>query len=662
MADNPPIPVDASQDARTLGWLMEAMQESEGFLKAQDGYEQIQPSIDAIKGWGASATNPLSKLSQVKSNRIGKLASDYSALLTNIKPFWEYKTDNERLQKQAMINGKLSTEWYYNRQIDLRFGDMTRYSSVAGCSYANLTWDTNVQDVACSGEDPRDVLPIRPSGGYESIQNAMGVIIRRERSVNYVKELYPSKAALIVADRDGSVGAGGGGSTAQLYRNLGIESTPFQQALWGEAPKRNMPRLPVVDLYTAYIRDDRRNESSNVVMIGQFDSDGRPLNNWSYKVQPGDLLYPNKRMIQFTKTVVLYDSTSIYWHGMFPLCKFSLDPWPWSWFGKAPLWDLLPLQGMYDTTLRAISDLMAKMVQPDIIADKQSISRAALNTLNTRAAGQKFLSNMMGKGLQLQYPNVAGFEMGFKILEILRDEMDYNSGIRDMSQMMRLNQMPSADTIDKAMQSMTQTAQARSRIFEAFTREFAKMLAFNFSQFYTIGDRIARMGTKGITTNDLESFDPGSFIPDFIAPEDFNDRGQPTAEALARGPLPRMDRAKLMMEHIDYYVTPGSQLSSSEIESKLLYLQLYRSVPPLIDQWTLLEKLGIPNVGDPPAGPNGEVPETITDRLVAQQMMQLGLSAGVMQNGNEGRRPTGQAMPKLVQKDGGTRTTMSESK
>jgi len=228
MADTLPIPIDASDDAKTLGWLMEAMQESEGFIKAQDGYDQIQPAIDAIKG--NQPGNPLSKLSQARSNRIGKIASDISALLTNTKPFWEYKTDNDKFQKQAMINGKLSTEWYYNRQIDLRFGDMTRYYAVAGSSYAHLTWDTSVQDVAVSGEDPRDVLPIRPSGGYESIQNAMGVVIRRERSVNYVRALYPSKAHLIVADRDGSVTAGGGGSTAQLYRSLGIESTPFQQA------------------------------------------------------------------------------------------------------------------------------------------------------------------------------------------------------------------------------------------------------------------------------------------------------------------------------------------------------------------------------------------------------------------------------------------------
>ena len=60
-------------------------------------------------------------------------------------------------------------------------------------------------------------------------------------------------------------------------------------------------------------------------------------------------------------------------------------------------------------------------------------------------------------------------------------------------------------------------------------------------------------------------------------------------------------------------------MASSEVQRKLLYLQLSRA--GLVDHWTLLEVLGIPNVGTPPMGAN-----SITDRLMAEQQMGMGMS------------------------------------
>lgn len=652
MADNPPIPATASDDDRfTLGWCQEALQEGEGFLKAQQGYEEIQSGIDAIMGIGGN--NPLVKLSRARSNRTAKIASDLAALLTDTKVFWEYKTENNKYDKHIELLGKRSTNWYYNRQIDMRFSDMVRYWAVAATSYAHLTYNSGIQDIDCAAEDPRDVIPIRPSG-YESLQSAQGVVIRRERSVNYVRELYPDKAPLIVADRDGALQTTGAGPTQALFRSLGVDPTPFQQALWGDSPKRTLPKMPVVDLYTMYVRDERRNETSSPVMIGQFDNEGKPRNNWSYIVQSGQPLYPNKRMIQFTKTAVLYNSTSIYWHGMFPLCKFSLDPWPWSWLGKAPIWDLLPLQKMYDESLRALNDLLNKFVQPDLIADKNSISRASLNALNTRAAGQKFLSNMIGKGVQVQYPSALGFDLAFKIIEILRDEMDTISGVRDMSQLMRLNQLPGADTIEKLTESMSPSVRGRSRAMEAFIREFAKMLAFNFAQFDTTPMRVQMFGAAAVTAEDMESYTPGSWIPSYVSPGDYNSKGMLTAEATARGPLPEMDRAKIFMDQFTFHVAPGSLLASSEIERKLLYLQL--ASRGMVDKQTLLEVLAVPNIP--------QVLGRLKEEQAQMMMMQAGAQGLAEQQaggGMEGRPPSWNAMPKQAVKDGGTRPTITTS-
>jgi hypothetical protein len=71
----------------------------------------------------------------------------------------------------------------------------------------------------------------------------------------------------------------------------------------------------------------------------------------------------------------------------------------------------------------------------------------------------------------------------------------------------------------------------------------------------------------------------------------------------------------------------------------MLYLSLSRA--GLIDHWTLMDILGIPNVGTPPAGAN-----TITDRLMAEQNMGLG-----MQVSPTGRKASGQTMPRMTMKE-----------
>jgi len=74
-------------------------------------------------------------------------------------------------------------------------------------------------------------------------------------------------------------------------------------------------------------------------------------------------------------------------------------------------------------------------------------------------------------------------------------------------------------------------------------------------------------------------------------------------------------------------------LSASEIGKKLLYVQLWRG--GAIDHWTMLETLGVPNVGEPPDGANN-----ITQRLQAEA--QMGLQANVSP---QGRKASAGTMP-----------------
>jgi hypothetical protein len=109
--------------------------------------------------------------------------------------------------------------------------------------------------------------------------------------------------------------------------------------------------------------------------------------------------------------------------------------------------------------------------------------------------------------------------------------------------------------------------------------------------------------------------------------------------ALARGPMPRMDRARVFMKQMSFHVSPNSLLAASEVQRQMKYLQLSRA--GLVDHWSLLEVLGIPNVGQPPPGAND-----ITSRLLAEQELGLGMAVNPA-----GRKASGQSSPRLTVKE-----------
>lgn len=300
------------------------------------------------------------------------------------------------------------------------------------------------------------------------------------------------------------------------------------------------------------------------------------------------------------------------------------------------MWDLLPLNNSLNRLLRIYDDWAEQLARPGVKADKNSVSRAMLDRLDTRRAGWKILQNpIAGKGVEIVPPPPlpADFWRGIEYYEAKIKEL---SGTSDISNLMKLNQIPSSDSIEAILERMSLSWRLRSRVIEVFMREFALMMAYNFAQFYTLGRRLTTLGADGVTNEDFD-FDPGSLVPDFVHADDFSPEGGILATSLARGPRPRYDRAKEFLRQFSFHIAPGSLLAASEIQRKLLYLQLSRA--GLIDHWTLLDVLGIPNVGVAPA-------DTITDRLQVEQQMALGMNTSPA-----GRKASGQSMPRMTIKE-----------
>src|SRR5438128_10461104 len=114
-------------------------------------------------------------LSGTTCNLTAKTFFDMVAGLTDVKPFWEYRTHNKRFESHCSIYGKLSQHVWMQRQQDMAFQFAMQYALSCGTSYLEPYWDTQAEDFRAEAWDPRDVLPIRPSTS-PSIQDCYGVV------------------------------------------------------------------------------------------------------------------------------------------------------------------------------------------------------------------------------------------------------------------------------------------------------------------------------------------------------------------------------------------------------------------------------------------------------------------------------------------------------
>jgi hypothetical protein len=227
-----------------------------------------------------------------------------------------------------------------------------------------------------------------------------------------------------------------------------------------------------------------------------------------------------------------------------------------------------------------------------------------------------------------------------------------------------------------------------SRNMERSLRDLGEMFKANCFQFYTVARKLQLLGPDGLTEEDFD-FDPDTMIPSHLPWE-------PQSAPLSQ--YNRDQRAQWHQSNFVFHVTPNSLHQITQMTRKLLFLQLQRAGVP-IDPWTLAEVFDVPNFGKPPDGANTVIERwEAWQRIVAQiqmaiqmqqaqqlmmsnpalaaQMMMgggMGGGAGVTDpmaaagqagnggNAGPGRKPSGQQPPHVEQKDGGTRSTISES-
>ncbi len=680
-------PQASAQAGRVLGWMREAIQEGSKINRNDPSYDQIEAIMTYISGQQRRDPNksPL-YLPNVQINQARKAAITHVSALTDVRPTYAYDTKNDAFKPHAQLLNSLVMAWWLQQSVDLELGVAIIYAWAAGNGDVEVLFDPDLPgggDLVFHARDPRDTLPIRPSPGSRSVQDWEGLILQDAFSPNVLRAMYPQSAHLLIPKSDGVLSKVVGRFRTALARLV----SPAADTLSGlSTVQQNQPGLPTLDLYRAFLKDASINTSDRSILMG------KPGANWSYTVAPNEPLYPRGRLIVSTEGVLLYDGPNPYWHGQFPLARLKFFSLPWQFLGMPVYSDVIPLQDAINDTVNDILMTLKQWTHRGSVYDRNAVPRNFMKRFDPRKPNWKTEVNAVaGEGFKLvDGPDLPSWTMNF--LELLFQKHDEMTGSPNLSILMQLGQMPGADTIETYHKAMTPELKHEARQIEAFLRQIADMQKCNLFQFYTPEKRKMLLGDQGVTLADLD-LDPGNLIPAMAQ----GDKGY-VPQLDASQPLEA--RAQFFMRLFTFYVRPNTLLGMFTDAEKLKNFQLARM--GYLDFWTFMEMMEVANVGTPPPTPlppleppdqetsmtlilnaaqgnlapmNGylvvpeslmmgqpqflqlRVPSTITERLQAQQLLGIGMTENPA-----GRKASAQAPQQLESKDGGTRSTVSESR
>ena len=531
------------------------------------------------------------------------------------------------------------------------------------------------------------------------------MIFREAHPVNAMREKYPTHETLFKAAPD-TLLTTIMGRFRRVVRRL---QTP-SDTLSGLAglPKSHPVRPGDVVLYRTYLNDWTKNLTSKPIVMG------KPEANWSYVVEPGARLYPQKRLIVSTPEFILYDGPNTYWHSMYPFSRLKLWSVPWCFLGLSLLHDTIPIQDGINDSLADLRLGIKQWTNPDVEFDKRSVGSAFARAMDPRRPGKKIQINNLGGGTSEPYkkhdgPNPQVLNLLLEMYRELKTEHDDMTGVANLQNLLQLRQLPGADTIEKYYEALTPEIRQEGRLVEAFLREIAQQFKYNIFQFETTHRRRMILGDAAIAMEDFD-YDPSLLVPamERTTPDPVTGMPVPNEDYIPQldKQIGRSERAKWFAQLFTFTVTPNSLLAISSQERKMMTFQLARA--GYVDFWTMHEAFETPNVGTPPPmplpplqpidpqiamqammmyqaqvqasmagqapppteppkysmGPSGEVlelrvPMTITERLLAQQMMGIGMTENPA-----GRKASGQEAPEAEQKtdsEGGQRQTVTES-
>ena len=622
LADLPATSAETLQrgDQRVLSWLKEWVEEGDLINRSDPSYEGIQRAMQYVVGEQLSAEQRrLKYLPQIVVNETRKTMQAHVSAITDLKPVVGWRTNAEYKIQADLLNQYLLAEWI-TTMMDIDLGDCVKYALAAGTGDLAVDWDPHAPLGGAhqlTARDPRDTLLLRPSYN-RSIQYSEGVMLREEHTVNVLRGMYPDKANLFKASSDTTLGTIAGRFRSGLSRLLS-PADPLDQISSGSAVTSRRRMKGTLVLYRAYFRDRTKNLTGKPITM----DGGKSGANWGYVVEPNEMLYPRGRLVVATENAILYDGPNTYWHGLFPVCRLKLWSVPWQLLGIPLFNDLLPIQDAINDTMHDVRLGIRQWIDPDITYNRNAVSEATMRIMDPRKPGKR-VKVMPGFGdpwKKEDGPNPQVLAQAIGLYDKLLQKFDDLGGTANLTALLQLRQMPSADTIEKYYEALTPEIRSEARQVEAFLRDFSEMVKVNYFQFLSKAKRLQVLGQGGQTLQDFD-VDPDQMVPALLPGQ----KGY-TPE-LDANTTTRVQRAQWFHKQFVFIVAPNSVLAIDATEKKMMRVQLARA--GYYDFWSLHETLETPNVGDPPKiplpplePPGPQVQQLLMQNLANPAVMQM---------------------------------------
>ena len=674
------VPPAAVDEKERLGWIDDACGDGISWIKSQRGFRDYRKSLDTISGTDTQPTYAASYRSRVNPNRLKRNIREVVSALSKLRPWWGYHSDNPTYTGQALMMNMVSRAWYLESGVSQVVKEALQFAAATGRGWLHPVYrrdmaGTGKGDIELCAYGAPSILPTQmPSSG--KYQKAYAITILDEWPIYMAHGVFPAFQDKLVPN-----------TSKFWYQNDMVHKAALGNVwnrMFGKAPRSDASGLPelLIPIRKTYIIDLSINTTDRPIPMGD------PGSTWSYtvpyigqeiptgngtyrKADENDArLYPYRRLIISSDKCITYDGPAFDWHGMFPGVSFALDAWPWEPIGFSQVHDGYELNESIKEIMRGNMDKIRSQLDPPLAFDTNATSMKEMkrfDPMQPRARIGLDGNAVDGKGVDLAVPMdvLKVYPESMAMIDKLEQQLDAQMAINDVAALAKARTVGSMDELEKIMETQGPIVEDMSASMEPPMRDLGNMVKYNILQYYTTPRVMQIVGVDGVHPQVFD-YDPASLVPSHMP-------GESPDHASAAD---KITRARTFADNLRFFILPSSLHEMTQMAMKLGLIQLKKAGVGIDDQ-TLAESWELPNYGTIPGN-------TIRERWEQQQEEQLEFAARMQQIAGaeglippgtppgaaappakpnpEGRPPSGNAAPRLVSKDGGARSTITESR